>query len=406
MIIYGFQMYCRKKLLNYHESFLLSRLTILSLVVLFLAGCQSKRASLLKETLWYEDSVKWYDASYPGVLGLTINIPSIWVGKITRVDHSQSNGNISKIYLEDAERLKPFSMFSKGLRLFASKENFNTCQPKEGEYWAFRVYRNIKGTMGITESVKLMYNLDADKLYIIGCDKPVRRINNSGKGYVVVLNGLQITQVNQDIIPAKLKTGINNKMTTREIVHKIGKGWLPSFISTGIIRWMFSDGSVMSIPYPDSLDEKVDVMIRKTHNVDEVNIILLKTIQQIRSDLKKIKTKFPQLKNIDSANIGFKSFYYSKGWVSDSKIDGVIFKKDGCDISFWVRYPAETREIQQLEGSPLIRIKNGKNIEFWRSVRAENTEQGKRFKKEVNKIISKNLREMFELIGQRVVSKK
>lgn len=155
-----------KKLNNYRRSLLLSCLTVFSLVVLFLIGCQSKRAGLLKETSWYKDSTKWYDANYPGIKGLKINTPSIWIGKVVRVEH-QPNGDISDIYLEEAERLKPYSMFFKDLRLFTSKEDFNTCQPKVGEYWAFRVNRNIKGMMGIIKAVKLIYDLDADKLRIV-----------------------------------------------------------------------------------------------------------------------------------------------------------------------------------------------------------------------------------------------
>jgi len=393
------------KLKNYRKSFLFSCLTAFFLVILFLAGCQSKRARLLKETSWYEDSVKWYNAKYPGF----INTPSIWIGKIVKLEQ-RPNGDISGVYLEEAERLKPYSMFSKDLRLFTSKEDFNACPPKVGEYWAFRVNRNIKGMMGIVRSAKLIYDLDADKLHIIdisaASEKERRMWNYLSKGCVIVLNGLQITDEKQTIIPAKLKAEIKKKMTPREIVNKFGRGWLTRLSSAGIISWEFSDGTAISIWYPKSLDKKVKVIIRKTYSVDEVNTILLRTMQQISSDLKKIKTKFPQLENIDSAKIEINSFYYSKGRIKDSKIKAVIFDKNGCDVSVRVRYPSEAKEIQQIASSPLIKIKNGKYIQFWRSVRAEDTEQGREFKKEVNKILSKNISKMLESLGHKVSHKK
>ena len=393
-----------KKIKNYRKAFLFSCLTAFFLVILFLAGCQSKRARLLKETSWYSASVKWYGLgnAVNRLGGLHFNTPSIWIGKIVKLEH-QPNGDISGVYLEEAERLKPYSMFFKDLRLFASKEDFNICPPKVGEYWAFRVNRNIKGMMGVIKAVKIIYDADSGKLGVFdpsaSCDKSKRFINDFGKGSIVVLNGLQITDKKHIIIPAKLKVRIKKEMTLREIVNTFGRGWMPKLSSTRVISWGFSDNTVMSIWFPESLDKKVTVRILKTYRIDEVSIILRRTMQQISSDLKKIKTKFPQLENIDSAKIEINSFYYSKGWVRDSKTQGVIFDKNGCDIWFRVRYPAESKEIQQLASSPLIKIKNGKNIQFWRSVRAENTEQGRQFTDEVNKIISKNILKMRESLG-------
>lgn len=288
-----------KKIKNYRKAFLFSCLTAFFLVILFLAGCQSKRARLLKETSWYTASVKWYSLGNAAnrLGGLHFNTPSIWIGKIVKLEH-QPNGDISGVYLEEAERLKPYSMFSKDLRLFASKEDFNICPPKVGEYWAFRVNRNIKGMMGVIKAVKIIYDLDSGTLGVFdpsaSCDKSTIQLNaNMVKGYIVVLNGFQITKENQTIIPAKLKVGIEKEMTPREIVSKFGKGWLAPFSSAGIINWRFSDGTVISIWYPKSLDKKVKVIIRKTYKVDEIRIVLLKTMQQINSDLKKIKSKFP-----------------------------------------------------------------------------------------------------------------
>ena len=167
-----------KQIKNYRKSFLFLCLTAFFLVVLFLGGCQSKRARLLKETSWYENSVKWYDVNYPGVKSLKINTPSIWIGKVVKIENSLKEGKISNIYLEDAERLKPYAMFSQDLNLWASEKNFNSNIPKVGEYWAFRVIHGLKGNMHINKAVKVIYNSSTDTLRIID---PLNLTTNSNK---------------------------------------------------------------------------------------------------------------------------------------------------------------------------------------------------------------------------------
>ncbi len=133
--------------------------------MLIFAGCQSKRARILKETTWYAGSIEWCQANEPK--GLKINVPSIWMGKVARVEKDSSKNTISDIYLEEAERLMPYSMFSKDLRLWCSSKNFNAKYPKVGEFWAFRVNRSLKGQMVAKQAVKLIYNLDAEGLRIV-----------------------------------------------------------------------------------------------------------------------------------------------------------------------------------------------------------------------------------------------
>ena len=125
-------------------------------------------------------------------------------------------------------------------------------------------------------------------------------------------------------------------------------------------------------------------------------------MQQIHADLIKIKTAFPQLSAIDSAEVSSNRFHYSKGWVSDHKIKGATFEKDGGDIDVWIRYPARTDgDVQQLLGSPFLRLGNGKHLVFWRSVRAEPTGQANRFKTAVDKVVSENMGKMLNSLGHK-----
>ncbi len=113
---------------------------------------------MLKENAWYEDSVRWFDAKDPGWKGLKINVPSIWIGRIKKVESGS-------IYLEDAERLKPYKMFSKDLCLW--KIGKLKPVPKKGEIWAFRVMRGLKGGMYIKKASRIVYDSSLDSIKIV-----------------------------------------------------------------------------------------------------------------------------------------------------------------------------------------------------------------------------------------------
>jgi hypothetical protein len=132
---------------------------------------------------------------------------------------------------------------------------------------------------------------------------------------------------------------------------------------------------------------------------DDANRIILHTMQQIKADLIKLKTEFPQLSAIDSAGVSSNRFQYSTGWESHSKTKGVVFNKDGGDIAVWTKYPAKSGDIEQLEGSPFMRIGNGKYLMWWMLVRAEKTDQANRFRAKVEKIISINISKMLDSLG-------
>ena len=132
---------------------------------------------------------------------------------------------------------------------------------------------------------------------------------------------------------------------------------------------------------------------------DDVNRIIVHTMQQIRADLIKLKTEFPQLSAIESAGVSSNRFQYSKGWVSESKIKGLAFDKEGGDIAVWIKYPAKSGDIEQLAGSPFMRIGNGKYLMWWMLVRAEKTDQANKFRAEVEKVISINISKLLDSLG-------
>jgi len=112
-----------------------------------------------------------------------------------------------------------------------------------------------------------------------------------------------------------------------------------------------------------------------------------------------LKSEFPQLSEIDSASVTSNRFDYSKGWVEDSKLKGATFEKDGCNVAVWIKYPAKSTDIQQLVGSPFLRLGNGKYLKFWQLVRGERTEQAKVFTEHVTQVISKNISRMLDQLG-------
>lgn len=138
---------------------------------------------------------------------------------------------------------------------------------------------------------------------------------------------------------------------------------------------------------------------RRDFSDNEVNEVVHETMQQIQSDLKKVKAQFPQLADIDKAEVTLNRFDYSKGMISDSNSKGARFKKYGCDIGVTIEYPARTAKPTPLESSPFLKLGNGRYLKYWKLIRAERTEQADKFKKKVRDIISQNISGMLDSLG-------
>ncbi|MFH1024082.1 MAG: hypothetical protein V1809_11935 [Planctomycetota bacterium] len=132
----------------------------------------------------------------------------------------------------------------------------------------------------------------------------------------------------------------------------------------------------------------------------EVENITQATIQRIHADLKELKSRYPQLSEIETAIATANQFRYRKGFVKDRKTGGVTFEKEGCDIYVRITYPAtSTDDDTQLMNSSFLRLANGKCMLFWKLVRAENTDQASTFKSEVERVLSKRTFEMLVQLG-------
>lgn len=126
----------------------------------------------------------------------------------------------------------------------------------------------------------------------------------------------------------------------------------------------------------------------------EVTKIIEQTLADIKDALKEIKPQFPQLANIDyaatitrnpsgSGGEGTIRFEYNKGFVQ-----GGYIPKDAASMFVEIKYPAALEDVKAREqDGKLFTLGNGNVCVYWKSVRAEDSEQGHAFKNKVGEII-------------------
>ncbi len=124
----------------------------------------------------------------------------------------------------------------------------------------------------------------------------------------------------------------------------------------------------------------------------EVAKIIEQTLTDIKDPLKEIKPQFPQLANIDyaatitrnpSGEEGTIRFEYNKEFVQGSQIP-----KDGTSVFVEIKYPATLEDVKAREQEgKLFMLGNGNAGVYWKSVMAEDSEQGKAFKNKANEIV-------------------
>lgn len=145
-------------------------------------------------------------------------------------------------------------------------------------------------------------------------------------------------------------------------------------------------------------------------NVFDPQSIITQALYELPADLKKLKSEFPQLSEIDENAIikngefsyekGNPHFEYRKNKAGQWKKGFFDSEKNGCLISVEVEYPAKSEDfLREQPGSPLIKIKNGEFITIRVLVAAEDTELGKIFEEKVRKIISQRLRVIENNLG-------
>ena len=124
----------------------------------------------------------------------------------------------------------------------------------------------------------------------------------------------------------------------------------------------------------------------------EVTKIIEQTLADIKDALKEIKPQFPQLANMDyaaaitrnpSGEEGTIRFEYTKGFTQGSNIP-----KDAASIFVEIKYPASLEDVKAREQEgKLFMLGNGNACVYWKSVRAEDSEQGQAFKNKVDEIV-------------------
>ncbi len=124
----------------------------------------------------------------------------------------------------------------------------------------------------------------------------------------------------------------------------------------------------------------------------EITKIIEQTLADIKDALKEIKPQFPQLANIDyaatitrnpSGEEGTIRFEYNKGFVQGSYIP-----KDAAGMFVEIKYPAALEDVRAREqDGKLFTLGNGNVCVYWKSVQAEDSEEGHAFKNKVDEII-------------------
>ena len=133
---------------------------------------------------------------------------------------------------------------------------------------------------------------------------------------------------------------------------------------------------------------------------DEVTKVIEQTLQDIKGALKEIKSQFPQLSNMDyAANITRNSsgeegsilFEYTKGFSPGSS----YIPQGAASISVEVKYPAALEDVRAREQEgKLFMLDNGNACVYWKSVKADDSEQGQAFKNKVEEIVVLKLMSM------------
>jgi len=122
--------------------------------------------------------------------------------------------------------------------------------------------------------------------------------------------------------------------------------------------------------------------------------IISRTMHLVYSDLKRMKSEFAQLRDIDRATVSIDRFDFETGILQHAtRFKPEIFASGGCYIRLEVLYPATQDDLSMRQdgGGHVVSLRNGSSYAFWRDVRAETSTEGKEFVHKVNQIITSRL---------------
>jgi hypothetical protein len=125
--------------------------------------------------------------------------------------------------------------------------------------------------------------------------------------------------------------------------------------------------------------------------------VISRTMHLVYSDLKRMRSEFAQLSDIERATVSIDRFDYETGILQHAtRFKPEIFASGGCYIRLEVLYPATQDDLSMRQdgGGHVVALKNGSSYAFWRYVRAETSREGKEFVDKVNQIVTSRFGDM------------
>ena len=124
--------------------------------------------------------------------------------------------------------------------------------------------------------------------------------------------------------------------------------------------------------------------------------VISRTMHLVHSDLKRMRSEFAQLSDIERATVSIDRFDYETGILQHAtRFKPEIFASGGCYIRLEVLYPATQDDLKMRQGGGhVVALRNGSSYGVWRYVSAETSKEGKDFVDKINKIVTSRLGEM------------
>lgn len=140
-------------------------LIILIIGSLLFTGCTHEHIMLskLKESAWYKSQEA--RAEKKNDAGIRLNSGYIFAGRVKEVRYNYYRKTISDVILSPVHCLYAPSYWTEWfspdpVRISAKNDDFKDF-PTVGEYWAFRVIRDLKNRYTIESAEKLFYDTDS-----------------------------------------------------------------------------------------------------------------------------------------------------------------------------------------------------------------------------------------------------
>ncbi|MDD5597136.1 MAG: hypothetical protein PHV82_04285 [Victivallaceae bacterium] len=142
--------------------------------MLLLTGCGHERIMLaeLQESEWYKSQKTWLEET--NSRRIRFGQAYIIAGTIKELRHNYKARKIESLTISPVRCLETPSLWTKwfgpnSISLTAGNNKFSAENfPVLDEYWAFGVFKGLKGRCSVNSAVRLIYDADTGTLEIIG----------------------------------------------------------------------------------------------------------------------------------------------------------------------------------------------------------------------------------------------